>query len=127
MLTNCLTTIVPSLIHPDQAGFMKGQRIEDQIELIKVMINRCKADDTNGEIVCLRRKHMIRLPMNSYGPPCANSTSVYTLSALSNTSTPSLRRTSSSMAKPAYLSVSVAEYDNATHSHASYLTLQSNP
>jgi Reverse transcriptase (RNA-dependent DNA polymerase) len=32
---------------------MKGRRIEDQIELIKVMINKCEADDTNGAIVCL--------------------------------------------------------------------------
>jgi Reverse transcriptase (RNA-dependent DNA polymerase) len=51
--TNHLTTVVPSLIHPDQAGFMRGRRIEDQIKLIKVMINKCEEDDKNGAIVCL--------------------------------------------------------------------------
>jgi len=52
-LSNHLLTVVPPLVHHDQAGFMKGCHIEDQIELIKVMINKCEADDTNGAIVCL--------------------------------------------------------------------------
>ena len=52
-LTNRLTTIVPNLIHPDQAGFMTGRRIEDQTELIKLMIRFCEVREENGIIVCL--------------------------------------------------------------------------
>ena len=52
-LTTRLTKAVPDLIHPDQAGFMRGRRIEDQTELIKLMLDSCEANETNGAIVCL--------------------------------------------------------------------------
>ncbi|PPQ71498.1 hypothetical protein CVT26_011265, partial [Gymnopilus dilepis] len=52
-LTTRLSNVAPLLIHPDQAGFMKGRRIEDQTELAQLMINRCEAEDDNGVIVCL--------------------------------------------------------------------------
>ncbi|KAF5382437.1 hypothetical protein D9615_002719 [Tricholomella constricta] len=52
-LTSKLSKAVPELIHRDQAGFMKGRRIEDQTELIKMIISRCEAQDENGAIVCL--------------------------------------------------------------------------
>ncbi len=29
--------IAPSLVHPDQAGFMKGREIEDQVKLAKFL------------------------------------------------------------------------------------------
>ena len=53
VLTMRLTKIVPNLIHHDQAGFMKGRRIEDQTELVRLMINQCEANEQNGVIVCL--------------------------------------------------------------------------
>jgi hypothetical protein len=52
-LTSRLTDVVPKLIHPDQAGFMKNRRIEDQTDLVKMMIERCEATEQNSVIVCL--------------------------------------------------------------------------
>ncbi|KAF5367782.1 hypothetical protein D9615_010499 [Tricholomella constricta] len=52
-LTSKLSDVVPDLIHRDQAGFMKGWKIEDQTELVKMIISRCEAQDENGAIVCL--------------------------------------------------------------------------
>jgi hypothetical protein len=52
-LTTRLTSAVPEIIHRDQAGFMKGRRIEDQTELIKLMISACEVEEVNGVIVCL--------------------------------------------------------------------------
>lgn len=40
-LTIRLAPIALKIIHPDQAGFMKGRRINDHTELIKVMIEWC--------------------------------------------------------------------------------------
>jgi hypothetical protein len=34
-----LMNVAPSLVHPDQAGFMKGQKIEDQVKLAKFLLN----------------------------------------------------------------------------------------
>ena len=53
VLTTRLTDAVPDLIHPDQAGFMCGCRIEDQTELVKMVLNNCEVNKTNGVIVCL--------------------------------------------------------------------------
>ena len=52
-LTTKLTTVAPGIIHKDQAGFMKGRRIDDQTELVKLMIDMCEVEETNGVIVCL--------------------------------------------------------------------------
>jgi hypothetical protein len=52
-LTTRITSVVPNLIHKDQAGFMKGQRIEDQTELVKLMLDSCEAEEQNGVIICL--------------------------------------------------------------------------
>src|SRR5882762_5330273 len=56
ILSNHLMVVAPSLIHPDQAGFIKGHYIENQIDLIKIMINTCEADGQNGTIVCLNQE-----------------------------------------------------------------------
>ncbi|PPQ85823.1 hypothetical protein CVT26_002410, partial [Gymnopilus dilepis] len=57
MMTRALTTklseAVPTLIHPDQAGFMKGRRIEDQTDLAQMLL--------------YQKKHMTRSDMTSYG------------------------------------------------------------
>jgi len=52
-LTTRLTLAVPTIIHQDQAGFMKGRKIEDQTEMINMMINVCEAEEINGAIICL--------------------------------------------------------------------------
>ena len=52
-LTTKLTSAVPGIIHPDQAGFMKGRWIDNQTELINLMIDMCEVEEINGAIVCL--------------------------------------------------------------------------
>lgn len=37
-LTQKLSDVAPSLIHPNQAGFMKGRRIADQVRLSRMMV-----------------------------------------------------------------------------------------
>ncbi|KAF5338264.1 hypothetical protein D9611_014618 [Ephemerocybe angulata] len=48
-----LGPIALKFIHPDQAGFMKGQRIDDHTELIKLMIEWCDVEQENGVLVFL--------------------------------------------------------------------------
>lgn len=52
-LTTRLVRVISPLIHLDQAGFMKGRRIEHQTDLIMLMINKSEVDEENGVIVCL--------------------------------------------------------------------------
>ncbi|KAJ2935709.1 hypothetical protein H1R20_g1384, partial [Candolleomyces eurysporus] len=52
-LTIKLAPTALKIIHPDQAGFLKGRRIDDHTELIKLMIRWCKAEDENGLLVLL--------------------------------------------------------------------------
>jgi ribonuclease HI len=53
ILTSRLTMAAPSIIHEDQAGFMKGRSIYDQIELLHAVIDRCERENLEGAIVCL--------------------------------------------------------------------------
>ena len=48
-----LTDIVPSTIHPDQGGFIRGRSIFDQIDQITTTINFAKLKKINGAIVAL--------------------------------------------------------------------------
>ncbi|OJT05923.1 LINE-1 reverse transcriptase -like protein [Trametes pubescens] len=43
----------PSMIHPDQAGFVPGRRIFDHIQLSKLIIAYTEAEELNGAIVAL--------------------------------------------------------------------------
>jgi hypothetical protein len=52
-LTIKLAPIALKLIHPNQAGFLKGRRIDDHTELIKLMIRWCEAEDEDGLLVFL--------------------------------------------------------------------------
>lgn len=52
-LTIKLAPIALKLIHPNQAGFMKGRRIDDHTELIKLMIEWCEVEEENGLLVFL--------------------------------------------------------------------------
>jgi hypothetical protein len=40
--------VAPSLVHPDQAGFMKGRKIEDQVKLVKFLLNYAEAAEEDG-------------------------------------------------------------------------------
>ena len=53
VLVTRLGEVASYMIHPDQAGFMKGRRIKDQTELAQTAIEWCKITETNGIIVCL--------------------------------------------------------------------------
>ena len=53
VLTTQLSSAAPGIIHQDQAGFMKGRKIEDHTKLVKLMIAACEADELNSAIVCL--------------------------------------------------------------------------
>ena len=48
-----LTEIAPSIIHPDQAGFIRGRSIFDQIEQATTTINYARLKEINGAIVAL--------------------------------------------------------------------------
>jgi len=48
-----LTGIAPKIIHPDQAGFIRGRSIFDQIEQAATTINYAKLKGINGAIVAL--------------------------------------------------------------------------
>lgn len=48
-----LATAAPSVIHKDQAGFMKGRHIEDHTDLVNAMISKCKLTEDNGVIIFL--------------------------------------------------------------------------
>lgn len=52
-LTMKLSKVAPSLIHEDQAGFMPGRSIFDQVKLSKLMIDYAEATEENGVIVAL--------------------------------------------------------------------------
>ena len=48
-----LSVVAPHLIHPDQAGFIRGRSIFDQIEQTNMTINYAKLKGMNGIIVAL--------------------------------------------------------------------------
>jgi hypothetical protein len=48
-----LMKVAPSLIHPDQAGFMKGRKIEDQVKLAKFLLNYAEVAEEDGIIIAL--------------------------------------------------------------------------
>ena len=48
-----LTDVAPSIIHPDQAGFIRGRSIFDQIEQTTTTINYARLKEINGAIVAL--------------------------------------------------------------------------
>lgn len=48
-----LAEVAPSLIHTDQAGFILGRSILDQIRLCRLMCDYAECDDKNGAIVAL--------------------------------------------------------------------------
>ncbi|RXW13551.1 hypothetical protein EST38_g12303 [Candolleomyces aberdarensis] len=48
-----LAPIALKIIHPNQAGFLKGRRIDDHTELIKLMIRWCETEDEDGLLILL--------------------------------------------------------------------------
>jgi hypothetical protein len=48
-----LMNVAPSLVHPNQAGFMKGRKIEDQVKLAKFLLDYAEAAEEDGVIVYL--------------------------------------------------------------------------
>lgn len=48
-----LARAAPSIIHPNQAGFVPGRQIYDQIWLSKLVINLAESEETNGAIIAL--------------------------------------------------------------------------
>ncbi|PPQ81543.1 hypothetical protein CVT24_000305, partial [Panaeolus cyanescens] len=53
LLTNRLTNVVGDLIHKDQAGFMKGRRIEHHTDLVHLLTHLCEVREEEGAIICL--------------------------------------------------------------------------
>jgi hypothetical protein len=69
-LANKLSHIAPTLIHRDQAGFMKGRRILDQIYLAMEVVEYSEEELLNGAIIALdRKKCMIKPPTVTCGKP----------------------------------------------------------
>jgi len=48
-----LAKVAPNIIHPNQAGFMPGQSIFDQVRLARMMVHYAEATEVNGLIVAL--------------------------------------------------------------------------
>lgn len=52
-LATKLAEAIPNAIHPNQAGFMPGRKIQDQTQLAKLMVHYAEATEQNGVIVAL--------------------------------------------------------------------------
>jgi hypothetical protein len=62
-----LTNIAPSLVHPDQAGFMKVRRIEDQVKLAKFLLHYAEAVEDDGVLISLdQEKRMTESTTSTY-------------------------------------------------------------
>jgi hypothetical protein len=48
-----LMNVGPSLIKPDQAGFMEGRKIEDQVKLAKFLLNYAEVAEEDGILIAL--------------------------------------------------------------------------
>jgi hypothetical protein len=48
-----LSEVVSEMVHKDQAGFMPGQKIQDQIRLAQLIINWAECTSNNGVIISL--------------------------------------------------------------------------
>jgi hypothetical protein len=48
-----LMNVAPALIKPDQAGFMKGRKIEDQVKLAKFLLNYAEVAEEDGVLIGL--------------------------------------------------------------------------
>jgi hypothetical protein len=81
--------VAPNLVHPNQAGFMKGRKIEDQVKLAKFLLNYAEAVEENGIIVALDQEkaydrinhtYMLRVLEHMGFPPkfCNTVKSLYT-------------------------------------------------
>lgn len=57
MMTKAMATklaeIAEHIIHPDQAGFVKGRKIHDNVKLTKLMVDYAEAEELGGVIVAL--------------------------------------------------------------------------
>lgn len=53
IIASKLAMVAPSLIHPDQAGFIPGRQIFHHIKLTKLLIDQAEAEDLDGCIVAL--------------------------------------------------------------------------
>lgn len=53
VLSTKISKVATTIIHQDQAGFMTGRRIKDQMELAHLMIKRCEEKEANGIVICL--------------------------------------------------------------------------
>lgn len=53
ILTERTSKVACSLIHPDQAGFIKGMSIFDQTELIRTVLHMGSTQEQEGAIICL--------------------------------------------------------------------------
>ena len=48
-----LAKVAPKIIHPNQAGFMPGRNITNQVHLAKLMVNFSEAKEQDGMIIAL--------------------------------------------------------------------------
>jgi hypothetical protein len=61
-----LTAVAPGLVHPDQAGFLPGRSITDQIHLASTFIEYAEDEIQNGALVALDQEKAYDKVSHSY-------------------------------------------------------------
>lgn len=56
MMSDRLSKVVHKLVHPNQAGFIKGRSIFDQTDLIRLVLETGETEDVRGSVVCLNQE-----------------------------------------------------------------------
>ena len=65
-IANKLAEVAPHLIHHDQAGFIKGRSIFDQVKLAKLILNYRRIAKCNGAIIALDQEKAYNKILHPY-------------------------------------------------------------
>jgi hypothetical protein len=66
VLATKLAEVAPTLVHRDQAGFIKGRSIFDQVKLAKLTIDYGQSSNQNGAIIALNQEKAYNKILHPY-------------------------------------------------------------